>query len=150
MIKIEEVFEIKNLESARNREKYEKGRKAYNELRNAINKVESLTLFNEQDERDWREFQSNIKVFEDSLNDLRIKLNNYQSNLSETIESIKNKEMTLKLPQKTKNLIDEKIKPEMINYKVKKGELAKESVFNDFFRKLWFVSLILIGIFFFT
>ena len=143
-------FDLKNLESARNREKYEKGRKAYNDLKIAINKLKSLNLFNEQDERDWREFQSNIKIFEDSLNDLRIKLNNYQSNLRETTESIKNKEIELKLPQKTKNLIDEKIRPEMIHYKVKKGELAKESVFNDFFRKLWFGSLLLFGIFYFT
>lgn len=149
--KIEKIdLDLKNLESARNREKYEKGRKAYTELSNAINKLERLTFFNEQDERDWREFQSNIKVFEDSLNNLRIKLNNYQSNLRETTESIKYKEIELKLPQKTKNLIDEKIKPEMINYKVKKGELAKESVFNDFFRKLWFGSLLLFGIFYFT
>ncbi len=149
--KIEKIdFDIKNLENARNREKYEKGRETYNKLRNAINKIESLTLFNEQDERDWREFQSNIKLFEDSLNSLRIKLNNYQSNLKETIESIKNKELELKLPKKTKNLIDEKIKPEIINYKVKKGELAKESVFNDFFRKLWIVSILLFGIFIFT
>lgn len=143
-------FEIKNLESARNREKYEMGRDSYNKLKDAINKLERFTLFNEQGERDWREFQNNIKVFEESLNNLNIKLNNYQSDQKEIMGRLKNKELDLKLPQKTKNIIDEKIKPEMINYKVKKGELAKESVFNDFFRKLWFVSLILVGIFIFT
>ncbi len=142
--------EIKNLESARNREKYEKGRDAFNKLKDAYSKLGNLTLYNEQDERDWREFKNKIKVFKNSLKNLRMKLTLHQDNLNETKETMINKEFKLNLPRKIKNLIDEKIKPEMINYKVKKGELAKESVFNDFFRKLWFASLILMGIFFFT
>ncbi len=141
--------DIKSLESARNREKYEKGRETFNKLKDAYFKLESLTLYNEQDERDWREFKNKIEMFEDSLKNLRIKLDSHQDNLDKTKQKLINKESESKLPRKIKNLIDEKIKPEMINYKVKKGELAKESVFNDFFRKLWFASLILIGIFFF-
>ena len=142
--------DIKSLESARNREKYEKGRETINKLKDAYNELESLTLYNERDERDWREFKNTIKVFEDTLKNLRINLDSHQDNLDKTKQNMINKESEIKLPRKIKTLIDEKIKPEMINYKVKKGELAKESVFNNFFRKLWFASLILMGIFFFT
>ncbi len=139
--------EMENYENARKREKYEQGIEALNKLIEMKDQLDNLSIFNDNDIQKWRNYENEIKIYNDNINNLKTTLKQNQEQLNEVMEEIKEKKNNLKIPEKIKRTLDEDIKPEIRNYEVKKGELAGQAVINKFFNYLWIVSAFLFAIF---
>lgn len=139
--------EMENYENARKREKYEQGIEALNKLIEMKDQLDNLSIFNDNNIQKWRNYENEIKIYNDNTNDLRTTLKQNQERVNGVREEIKEKENNIKIPEKIKRTLDEDIKPEIINYEVKRGELAGQAVINKFFNSLWIVSALLFGIF---
>jgi len=139
--------EIENYDSARNREKYELAFEALTTLKEAKGQLDTVILFNELDIQNWRVHENNIKTHQEQKTDLNSKLQATNEELQKIQEKFKEKAIELKIPEKAKKKLDEKIKPELIEYTIKKGELEGQNEYKEFFTKLWLVSLILFGAF---
>jgi hypothetical protein len=139
--------EIENYDSARNREKYEIAFEALTTLKKAKEQLDTVIFFNDHDIQNWRAHENNIETHQEQKTDLDLKLQATNEKLQEIQEKFKDKAIEIKIPEKVKKKIDEKIRPELIEYAIKKGELEGQKVYNIFFTKLWLVSLILFAAF---
>lgn len=80
--------EIKNLEDARRRENYEKGRKALEILKDDLNKIKDLEIYNENDEQLWRDCERDIKNHEERKEELLAQLKDKENELKEINEKL--------------------------------------------------------------
>ncbi len=62
--------EISSLEDALQREKYEKGLKALEELKNSLNEFEKLSVYNEDEERKFRDLERDVHISSEEIEGL--------------------------------------------------------------------------------
>ncbi len=121
--------EIENLENARRREMFEKGKSALQSLEKSEEKLSSLTKFSEEDQRLWEDARRNIEEHTREVDLHKTALRENEKALKKTLGSIKEGEDFIEGMTARKNTLDEEIRPRLKRCKEKitaiEGERAK-------------------------
>jgi len=145
--KIEKVEgEIKSLEDARKREKYEKGNEALDNQKCALEKLKDLEIYNENDKELWRDSEKDIKTYTEEKEKLSTELNKKEEEYKKVSEELREKEIYFQVFDERKKKLDDEIKPELKNYEIKSGELAKQEGKEKIFSLIGIISPIILGI----
>lgn len=136
---------IESLEDARKRERYEKGKVALDKLKDALKKLKNLDIYDENDERSWRDSERDIKFYDDEKVKLLDELNVKEIDFKEIRGELRKKEQDFQVIEERKRKLDD-IKPEVQNYEIKSGELASKEGKSQFFTYIGISSVILFGI----
>jgi len=138
--------EIENLEDARKREKYEKGKEALDILQPALEKIKDLEVYNEDDEQLWRDCEKEIKKYVEEREILFTELGENEKEYKEINEELSQKERDFQVLDERRRKLDDEIKPELKNYEIKSGELASQRGKSNLFTQMGIISAILLGI----
>jgi len=138
--------EIKSLEDARKREKYEKGKEALDNLKESLDNLKGLEIYNEEDEQLWRDCEKDIKTYgedkEKSLTDLQRK----EEEFKETSDKLTEVERDFRVFGERKKRIDDEVKPELKNYEMGVGKVRSEETKNRFYIVAAITSAVLLSV----
>jgi uncharacterized protein YhaN len=137
---------IKSLEDARKREKYEKGKKALDKLEGALERYKQLEIYNEDDEQLWREYEKDLKNFDEEKKNTLAELKKNEEELKETIEKLSEVERDFRVFDDRKKKIDDEVKPELKNYEMGVGKVKSEETKNRFYTVAAITSAVLLSI----
>lgn len=138
--------EIKNLEDARKREEYEKGKEALDRLTSALKKCRGLETYNESDKQLWRDCEKEIKDYGKRKEDYLTNLRNIEGQLLETSERLREIEREFRIFEARKNKLDDEVKPELRNYEMKLGKVKSEEAKSRFYAVAAITSAVLLSI----
>lgn len=138
--------QIESLEDARKREKYEKGKEALNKLKDALEKIKDLEIYNEDDEQLWRDCEKDIKTYNGEKEKLFAELKGNEKEIKEIGEKLSEKEEFFHVLTEREKKLDDEVKPELMNYEIKRGEFALQEGKSKFFTSVGIISAILLGI----
>ena len=138
--------EVVNLENARKREKYEKGRESLDKLTVRIEKFNNLDIYNENDRQIWRDCEKDVKTYSEEKEGLLTALQQNQEEFKETNEKLREVEIDFQVFEDRKKKLDNEIKPELKNYETKSGDLINKEKINRYFTSIGIISAILLGI----
>lgn len=137
---------INNLEDARKRKHYEKGKEVLDKLKETLEKLKNLEIYNEDDEQLWRDCERDIKRYISEKEELIIELKESDEELKRINEKLIEKKRDFQVFDERKGKLDNEIKPELKNYEIKKGELILKEEKAKFFTLTGIISSILLGI----
>lgn len=138
--------QLKMLEDARRREEYEKGKEALDNLKNSLEKLKGLEIYNEEDERLWRDCERDIKTYCEEKEKILTDLQKNEEESKETSGKLSEVERDFRIFDERKKKLDEEIRPELKTYEIKSGELVQQEGKNKFFTSVGIISAILLGI----
>ena len=125
--------EIKNLEHARKREKYEKGKEALNKLTNAVKEVESLSIYTERDRQLWRDCEGEIKKYGEEKKNSVAELHENEEEFKQTRKKLDEVERDVRVFNERKRILDDELKPELKNYEMELGKVKSAETKNRFY-----------------
>jgi chromosome segregation ATPase len=105
--------EAELLESARKREKYEKGISALSKLETSKQAYSKVETFDERDEQTWRDAERDIETLEGQKTGLATEINKLKEDLSSVTTDLESKKAHFTAFQTAKKRIDEEIRPEL-------------------------------------
>jgi len=138
--------QIESFENARKREKYEKGKKALNKLKDALEKFKDLEIYNENDEQLWRDCERDIQTHNEEKEKLLTELEKIEEEFKKISKELNGKERNFRVIDERKRKLDDEVKPELRNYEIKSEKLALQEEKNKFFTSVGIISAILLGI----
>jgi len=138
--------QIESFENARKREKYEKGKKALNKLKDALEKFKDLEIYNENDEQLWRDCERDIQTHNEEKEKLLTELEKIEEEFKKISKELNGKERNFRVFDERKRKLDDEVKPELRNYEIKSEKLALQEEKNKFFTSVGIISAILLGI----
>jgi uncharacterized protein YhaN len=138
--------EIKNLEDARKRGKYEKGKEALKKLIGSQEKYKQLEIYNESDEQLWRDCEKDLRTFDEEKKKIFVELKKNEGELKEITEKLGNAERDFKVFDDRKKKIDDEVKPELKNYEMSVGKVKSEEIKNRFYTVATITSAVLLSI----
>jgi chromosome segregation ATPase len=138
--------EVVNLENARKREKYEKGKESLDKLTVTLGKFNHLEIYNENDRQIWRDGEKEVKTYSEEKEGLLTALQQNQEEFKETNEKLREVEIDFQVLDDRKKKLDNETKPELKNYEIKSGDSIKKERINKFFTSIGIISVILLGI----
>ena len=144
---------LKLLGIARNREKYEKGAKVLENLKEVVKELNRLKKIDEEDWQTWRDGERDIKRSKAERKKLLSRLRRKEGELSKKKIEVKNEERELKVCEGKKNKINDDIKPDIKNYKERIGSFQSAKKKASFYTMPFIIFSILlivsvVGIFF--
>lgn len=140
------VERIDLLDQARKREKYKKGKQALSDLRNALEDLDKLQGYNEQDQQTWRDAENDIARHEQRKQELESDLRSKEKRLEELTEQLNQKEAEFRVSQQTKQRLDNEIKPQIREYENSHLRLIRQKMKYTFVFWSATASGILLGI----
>lgn len=139
--------EIESLEDARKREKYEKGKKALDNLKESLKKLKSLEIYNEEDKQLWRDLEKEIKNRNEEKEGLLKELQENEKALNEINEKLNEIERDFRVFDERKKKLEEGgLRAELNTYVDKSKELAQQERKSKFFSAVGLLSAFLFGI----
>jgi len=114
---------LEDLEKARKRENYEKGRNALEKLKQAISKLKDLDIFNEESEQLWRDSQRDIKNLSSEKDKFLKEISQQKQELKVLEKELREKQNKFQVLETRKKYLDE-IKPQLADYRRKKEDLS--------------------------
>ena len=138
--------EVVNLENARKREKYEKGKESLDKLTVTLEKFKNLEIYNENDMQLWRDCEKDVKNYSEEKKGHLTALQQNEEEFKETNGKLREAERDFQVFDDRKKKLDNEIKPELKNYETKSGYLTKKERISRFFISIGIISAILFGI----
>ena len=135
-----------NLEDARRRETYEKGKRALDELKGALEKLKDLQVYTEGGEQLWRDSERDVQTWNEERKALLTDLRENEKKFKETSEKIREKERDFGVFEEKKKKLDDEVKPELTIYDRKNEELASQEKMAKHLAPIGLTSAILFGI----
>ena len=140
------IQKIENLEDARKREKYQKGKKALDKLKEALKKSKDLEIYDEDDEQLWRDCEKDIQTCNKEKEALLTDLKENEKEFKQINEKLREKERGFRVFDERKKKLEDEVKPELKNYEIKTAELALQEGKSKFFASIGIISAILLGV----
>jgi DNA repair exonuclease SbcCD ATPase subunit len=134
------------LEAARKRERFEKGKAALVKLEMDLQKLGDIDVFNQDDERIWRDAQRDIETFSNQKSDLVNELQSSKNTLTQKSEDLEAEKRIFGNLQSIKQKLSDEIKPELKDYETKRNDLIQQKNKSRFFTALSALSAILLAI----
>jgi len=140
------IQKTENLEDARRRETYEKGKRALDELKGALEKLKDLQVYTEGGEQVWRDSERDVQTWNEERKALLTDLRENEKKFKETSEKIREKERNFGVFEERKKKLDDEVKPELTIYDRKNEELASQEKMAKHLAPIGLTSAILFGI----
>ena len=148
--KEEEIADIEHqlllFDEARKRERYEKGKDALGKLESAVQELEPLEIFNNEDLQLWQECEKTTNSANTKKSELTKRLEDNEILLQSRIKERQEKEREFQITSEQKRQIDSNVKPTLENYKRESEKLATHSVSSKFWNPASIVSTALLAI----
>lgn len=138
--------EVVTLENARKREKYEKGKGALDRLKEAFEELRDLKIYNEDDKQLWRDHERDSQKYNKEKEIFSAEVKEIEKEFKDTTKELNGVERDFRIFDERKKKLDEEIRPELKNYEIKSGDLAKKERKNRYFTLMGIISAILLGI----
>ncbi len=138
--------EMKAFEDARKREKYERGREALDNFKSSLERLKNLEVYNEEDERLWRDCHRDIMTLEEERKKVAEELEESKEELKTINEKLDEAERDFRVLSERKKNLDEEIKPELRAYENKSVELVEQQEKDKVFTLLGIIFAVLLGI----
>lgn len=138
--------QIEELEEARKREIYEKGSKALEKIKEALQKIKDLDILNDDDQELWRDSEREVATFTEQKKEQGQDLRQNTTNLKKMGDELAKKERDFQILKERKEKLDDDVRPELKNYETKRKELASKKGRDTFFTKSGTISAILLGL----
>lgn len=138
--------EVKDLEDARKRESYEKGKDALDKLSSALREVERLGIYSRDERQLWRDCEKNITAHSEQKERARIELQKIEGDLRDTSEKSKELENGFRVFERRKKELDDEVKPELKNYEMRLGEVKSKEGRNKFYAAAAITSSVLLAV----
>jgi DNA repair protein SbcC/Rad50 len=135
---------IKNLDDARRRGEYEKGRGALDELTSALKKIRSLEIYNESDKQLWKDCEKEIKDYGEWKEQYLAELRKIEGQLQETSGRVREVEREFRIFEGMKKRLDDEVKPDLRNYEMELGKVKSEETKNRFYTVAAVTSAVLL------
>ena len=140
------IQKTEDLEDARRRETYEKGKRALDELKGALEKLKDLRVYTEGGEQLWRDSERDVRIWNEERKALLTDLRENEKKFKETSEKIRHKERDFGVFEERKKKLDDEVKPELTIYDRKNEELASQEKMAKHLAPIGLTSAILFGI----
>ncbi len=140
------IQKTEDLEDARRRETYEKGKRALDELKGALEKLKDLQVYTEGDEQLWRDSERDVRIWNEERKGLLTDLRENEKKFKKTSERIREKERDFGVFEERKKKLDDEVKPELTIYDRKNEELASQEKMAKHLTLIGLTSAILFGI----
>jgi uncharacterized protein YhaN len=127
--------ELEGYESARKRELFEKGRGAYDQLTVSLMKLKELENISEEDERAYSNAERDLKTLSESKDQAAEALAALKRRRDGISDEATKKRRDIALLSDKKKRIDDEVAPELKNYEMKSGDVARRS------GKRWFYTV---------
>lgn len=137
--------ELVNLENARKREKYEKGREYLDNLTNTLKEYNNLEIYNENDLQTWRDCVKDIKHYSEEKFEHLKELQQNEAGSKNANEELRETEIDFKIFEDRKKRLDNEIKPELRTYENKSADLIKKEKMGGYVNLIGIISTILFG-----
>ena len=138
--------EIKKLEALRKREKYEKGDEALTILKKLMAEIEELEVYNENDEKLWRDLEQQLNIYSSQKQKKEQELEAKTKEFEKAAEKHKILSADFKMYEGKKKKIDEEIRPEMSRFEDSGKNVKKLEKRNKFFTVSMIISLVVLAI----
>ena len=138
--------QIETLEDARKREKYQQGRKAYEELALAQQELEKLKIYVVEGANSWNGHERAINGLQEEKEGLKNKVSTKKGGLEQKEQALSEKKADLAVLSERKRRIDDEIEPEIKNYLMGVGNAKQRETRNRFFTIASIASSILLAI----
>lgn len=138
--------EMEKLELASKREKYEKGKKALDELLHSLGKLEQLEGFTPLEERSWIRHEQDLKREKERKEKLLIEEEEKKRKLVSFRQKIRQKKSEFELLETRRRKIEETIKPKISELEQGRAELEKKRRKNRFFSAAAVITLFLFSL----
>lgn len=138
--------EVLTLENARKREKYEKGKESLDKLIATLEKFKNLEIYNENDKQIWRDCEKDVKTYSEEKKRQLVAFQKNEKEFKETNKKLGDTGREFQILDERKKKLDNENRPELKNYEIKSGDLAKKESKNRYFTLMGIISVILLGI----
>jgi len=138
--------EIKSLEDARKREKYEKGKEALDKLKESSERYKQLEIYSDEEERLWRDYEKEVKISAEQRENLLTRLKEEEKELKEKNEKLSEAERDFRVFDERRKKLNDEVRPELKNYEMEVGKVKSEETKNRFYKVLATISVVLLSI----
>ncbi len=136
---------LNDLECAGRRERYEAGREALSELRNALEELETLNAYNDEDGQLWRVSQRDRENYLRDRDEVTAEIEKAEGEFREISRAVDEQEREFQILDERKRKLDEQ-RTELEGYKSKRERLALREGRVAFFALLGAVSIVPLGV----
>ena len=136
--------DIRNLEDARKREEYEKGKEALDKLIGALREIKGLEIYNEGDDKLWRGCENDIKSYGEQKNGFGARIQETEGALQKTSEKLIEAERGFGIFDGRKKKLDDEVKPALKNYEMELGKVKNEEAKSRFYAVAAITSAVLL------
>ncbi len=137
--------DLGNLDDARKREEYEKGKEALDRLTSALEKVKGLEIYSESDRQSWRDCEKRVENCDARKQDCLANLQEKMQQLQETSDRLRNLEGEFRTSDERKRKLEE-VKPELRNYEMGVGKLKSEETKSELYGVAAIISAVLLAV----
>lgn len=137
--------EIQNLEDARKREKYEKGKEALDKVKGALQGSKGLRVYNDEDQNIWRSCERIIETYTEEKGGLVKDLTQTLKEFNEISQRLREKESEFGVLDERKKKLDDQVKPDINLYNIKAGDLKQQETKSRFFGLVMRISVAIVA-----
>jgi len=141
------VQRTENLEDARKRETYEKGKEALHKVTEASEALKDLEIYNDDDEKEWRDCQRDLQNYGVEKEDQLARLEGCKKELEETSRELRDKGRDFQALDERKKELDDTVRPELKTYESKRRELTLKEWRSRLFSSVIRISAPLMAVF---
>jgi len=138
--------QLLQLDEARKRERYEKGKEALKKLESARQELEQLEIFNNDDSELWQECENTINSANTRKSECNQKLKENEALLQSKTKERQAKERDSQVLSEHKRQIDNTVKPSLENYKEENERLAARATSRKFWDMASITSVALFAV----
>jgi len=140
------THEIENLEEARKREKYEKGREALTSLKESLARLRDLQIYSVNAAQLWRDCERDIQRLEEEKRGLEKVIEREETELKRVGEGLNEEERGFRVLEEIKSTLDKEVRQDLSNYERDREQFELKKERTRFLSLTWIASAILLGI----
>lgn len=125
--------QTKLLEDASKRETYERGHTALSKLKEGLQNLKQVDVFNQNDEQVWKYAQRDIENYTKEKAELLKELETNQKSLANKNEDLKNAKLHFDKLKVTNQKLNEEIKPKISDYQARRKIVIQQDAKSKFF-----------------
>lgn len=115
-------------------------------LKEAFEEFRDLKIYNEDDKQLWRDHERDSQKYNKEKEIFSAEVKEIEKEFKDTTKELNGVERDFRIFDERKKKLDEEIRPELKNYEIKSGDLAKKERKNRYFTLMGIISAILLGI----
>lgn len=101
------IQKMEDLEDARKREKYEKGKEALDKLKEALERLKELKIYNEDEEKSWEDSERKLQEYVGEKKGLLDELKKEKQMFDKVTKNLEEKEQDFQIMEQRRKVIDE-------------------------------------------